>query len=88
MNSILSNLYHGELHPSEHDYPGDSEVSILLASFQEDEKWLAERLDDKAEALLRDLINIHEKLLAMMTYDSFRDGFVLGARLIMEVAGG
>ena len=88
MSSILSDLYHDELHPNEHDYPESSHISILLESFREDEEWLAQMLDGKAKEYLLELVNIHDELIGAMTYDSFRKGFVLGARLIMEVVGG
>ena len=88
MNSILSDLYHGELYLNERDYPEDSRTGILLESFREDEEWLAQMLDGKAKEHLLELINIHDELVGTMTYESFREGFVLGARLIMEVVGG
>ena len=88
MNSILSDLYHGELRPNERSYPAGSDVGILLESFQQNEKWLSELLDGKAKEHLLELINIHDELIGTMTYDSFREGFVLGARLIMEVVHG
>ena len=88
MNSILSDLYHGELYLNERDYPEDSRTGILLESFREDEEWLAQMLDGKAKEHLLELVNIHDELIGAMTYDSFRNGFVLGARLIMEVVGG
>ncbi len=87
MNSILSDLYHGELHPNEQSYPDDSGVGILLESFRQNEKWLVEVLDGKAKEHLLELVNIHDELIGAMTYDSFREGFVLGARIIMEVVG-
>ena len=88
MNSILSDLYHGELRPNERYYPDDSDVGILLDSFRQDEKWLTEMLDGKAKEYLLELINIHDELIGAMTYDSFREGFTLGARLVMEVVSG
>ena len=87
MNNILSDLYHGELRPNERYYPDDSDVGILLESFRQNEKWFSELLDGKAKERLLELINIHDELVGTMTYDSFREGFVLGARLIMEVVG-
>ncbi len=88
MNSILSDLYHGELYLNERDYPEDSRTGILLESFREDEEWLAQMLDGKAKEYLLELINIHDELVGTMTYESFREGFTLGAQLIMEVVGG
>ena len=88
MNDILSDLYHGELRPNEHDYPADSDVGILLESFAQNEKWLGEQLGGKAKEYLLELINIHDELVGTMTYDSFRDGFILGARLVMAAVNG
>ncbi len=87
MSSILSDLYHGELRPNERGYPADSDVGILLESFRQNEKWLSELLDGKAKAHLLELVNIHDELVGTVTYDSFREGFVLGSLLIMEVVG-
>ena len=47
-----------------------------------------ELLGGKAKEYLLDLVNIHDELIGTMTYDSFRDGFILGARLVMEVVSG
>ena len=88
MNSILSDLYHGELRPNERYYPDASGVGILLESFRQDEKWLTEILDGKAKEHLFELINIHDELIGAMTYDSFREGFTLGVRLVMEAVYG
>ena len=88
MNSILSDLYHGELRPNERYYPDDSDVGILLDSFRQNEKWLTEMLDGKAKERLLELVNIHDELIGTMTYDSFRDGFILGARLVIEIVSG
>ena len=87
MNSILSDFYHGELRPNERSYPADSDIGVLLESFRQNVKWLSELLDGKAKEHLLELINIHDELVGTMTYDSFREGFILGARLIMEVVG-
>ena len=88
MSDILSDLYHGELRPNEHDYPADSDVGILLESFAQNEKWLGDMLGGKAKEYLLELVNIHDELIGTMTYDSFRDGFILGARLVMAAVNG
>ena len=88
MASIISQLYHDELHLSERDYPEDSRAAILLDSFKENEAWLKKMLDDKAKERLLEFISIHNELDKLVGYESFRDGFILGARLMMEVACG
>ena len=88
MASMISRLYHNELRLSERDYPEDSRAFILLDSFKEDADWLKEMLDGKAKEHLLELINIHDELDGVVSYESFRDGFILGARLMMEVACG
>ena len=88
MASMISRLYHDELRLSERDYPEDSRAFILLDSFKEDAEWLKKMLDGPAREHLLELISIHEELDGLVSYESFRDGFILGARLIMEVACG
>ena len=88
MASIISRLYHDELHLSERDYPEDSRATILLDSFKENEEWLKKMVDGKAKERLLELISIHDELDGLVDYESFRDGFILGVRLMMEIACG
>ena len=88
MASMISQLYHDELRLSERDYPEDSRAAILLDSFKEDEDWLKKMLDGKAKEYLLELVNIHDELDRLARYESLRDGFILGARLMMEVTCG
>ena len=88
MASMISRLYHDELHLSDRDYPEDSRAAILLDSFKENEEWLKKMLDGKAKERLLELISIHNDLDELVGYESFRDGFILGVRLMMEVACG
>ena len=88
MASMISRLYYDELRLSERDYSEDSRAFILLDSFKEDAEWLKEMLDGPAREHLLELINIHDELDGLVSYESFRDGFILGARLMMEVTCG
>ena len=88
MASMISRLYHDELRLSERDYPEDSRAFILMDSFKEDAEWLKKMLDGPAKEHLLELINIHDELDGLVSYESFRDGFILGARLMMEVTCG
>ena len=88
MASMISRLYHDELHLSERDYPEDSRAAILLDSFKENEKWFKQMLDGKAKERLLELVSIHNELDELVGYESFRDGFILGVQLMMEIACG
>ena len=88
MASMISRLYHDELRLSERDYPEDSRAFILLDSFKEDAEWLKKMLDGPAREHLLELISIHEELDELGRYESFRDGFILEARLMMVVTCG
>ena len=87
MESMISELFHGGLKPNEKSYRHKAYIEMLLESFAQNEAWLTEHLDGKAKEHLLELINIHDELIGAMTYDNFREGFILGARLIMEVVG-
>ena len=85
MRDIISELYYGELRPHEREYQMDTEAEILLESFKQDEAWLTEHLEEAAKEHLLELVNCHDELDGLTAYESFRSGFLLGARLIMAV---
>ena len=89
MESIISALYHGELHLNENHVDEHPEEEILIESFQETVDWLTKRTDgDKAREWLNDLTDIHNKLMKLIAYDKFREGFIFGANLAMEACYG
>ena len=88
MNSMISALYHGNLHPDEHDCSNNNVYSILAESCKQDEAWLLEKLNDEEKRLLTDMIQAQTELNHLTCYESFRDGFILGASLVMEVCSG
>lgn len=88
MKSIISALYHGELRPYEHNYSASADYSVLADSFKHDEAWLLERLNDKEKETLSDMLRVHDELNNLTNYESFRDGFILGACLVMEACQG
>ena len=88
MDSMISALYHGKLHPNEHDYTSNDDYSILAESWKQDEAWLLEKLNGEEKELLADMIQAQTDLNHLTCYESFRDGFVLGVRLVMEACCG
>jgi hypothetical protein len=85
MSDIISDLYYGELRPNEREYLEGVEAEVLLESFKQDEAWLTEHLEGAAKEHLLELVNCHDELDGLTAYESFRSGFLLGARLIMAV---
>ena len=85
MSDIISDLYYGELRPNERKYLKDAQTENLLESFGQNEAWLTEHLEGRAKERLLELINCHDELDGLTAYESFRTGFLLGARLIMAV---
>ena len=86
MSDIISDLYYGELRPNEREYLEGVEAEVLLESFKQDEAWLTEHLEGAPKERLLELIDCHDELDGLTAYESFRSGFLLGAKLIMAVS--
>ena len=85
MSDIISDLYYGELRPNEREYLKDAQAEKLLEAFGQNEAWLTDHLEGAAKERLLELVNCHDELDGLTAYESFRAGFLLGARLIMVV---
>ena len=88
MESMISELFLGGLKPNEKSYRHKAYIEMLLDSFRQNEEWLTEHLDGKAKEHLLELINIHDELDGAVSYGSFREGFIIGASLVMEAIYG
>ena len=86
MSNIISDLYYGELRLSEREYLEGVKAEVLLESFKQDEAWLTEHLEGAAKEHMLELVNCHDELDGLTAYESFRSGFLLGAKLIMAVS--
>ena len=80
MNDIISDLYYGNIQPNIRSCK--EEEARLNEIFSDSEEWLAEHLEGKAKT---SLLNAHSKLDGLVSYENFRRGFVLGAKIIMEI---
>ena len=88
MESMISELFHGGLKPNEKSYRHKAYIEMLLDSFAQNEAWLTEHLDGKEKEHLLELVNIHDELDGAVSYGSFREGFIIGASLVMEAICG
>jgi len=86
MSDIISDLYYGELRLSEREYRKNAQAENLLETFGRNEAWLTDHLEGAAKERLLELVNCHDELDGLAAYESFRAGFLLGARLIMEIS--
>lgn len=85
MEDILSRLYYGEICPHVRSYSEDSTEGELSKTLSDSEKWLTEHLEGPAKSTLLNLVNAQNEIEGYTAYESFRRGFLLGARLIMAV---
>ena len=85
MPDIISDLYYGNIQPYDKSYKEGSHAAELIQIVSESEDWLTEHLEGKAKVKLLNYINAQNELNATAAYEGFRDGFLLGTRLIMEI---
>ena len=84
MKSTISKLYNGDLTLEE-----NTQASSLMESFEQERQWLIPRLSDKKELeWLNDLADINRRLVGIVGHQSFREGFIIGANLVMEACYG
>lgn len=85
MSDIISDLYYGNIQPSIRTCKEGTEEARLNGIFSDSEDWLTEHLEGKAKTTLLNLLNAHSELDGLVSFENFRRGFILGARLIMEI---
>lgn len=85
MPDIISDLYYGNIQPYDRSYRKGSRSAELIQVISESEDWLTEHLEGKAKVKLLNYINAQNELNATAAYEGFQEGFLLGAKLIMEI---
>ena len=85
MASIIRALYRGELHPEERGDNDSVRSEVLYDGFGQSRERLSKALEGKPKEWLEELLQTHDALLSDAAYDGFRQGFVLGAHIVMEV---
>ena len=88
MKDTIMQLYDGEIHPAERSYTKDSTAEKLLTKFSDSADWLMDNLEGEAKAKLLELINCHNELDSITAYENFRDGFKLGAQMMISIMMG
>jgi len=80
----LKDLYGGIIRPSERLYRQDTNCAATMESFEEEEGWIRDKLNDDGKNQLDELISYHKTIVDTMSYENFRYGSQLGVMLMIE----
>lgn len=87
-DSILYDLYEGEIYPSEKIAPTAPGYRSLLEKISNERKALQEKLNAEDGERLEALGEMYVDSSSMYGFENFSYGFKLGARLMLEMIGG
>ena len=85
MNSLLDQLYRGDLHPTEHMLPRDPAYPAVNHALSEKQQIWEKALSEEERAEWDALEELRIRAESMERSSAFSCGFCLGARLMMEV---
>lgn len=83
--SILEELWNGYLSPSDLQFKQDSTYADLLSYIIRHEKDLQDRLNDEEKEIFSKFTECTNELHGFAEREAFVRGFILGARIIIEV---
>lgn len=84
MKNIISELYHGNVHPENTVFTADSEYAGYLKTVTHNQDKLNAVLGDEEKELLTELIAAESDLRCGSEEDAFIKGFRIGARFILD----
>ena len=83
--SIIEDLWYGNISPCERDIKRSSDCADVLKRIVQLEADLHARLNDEEKELLEKFVNCTNEMCCISERDMFAQGFMLGAKLIIEV---
>ena len=83
--NILEELWYGNISPCEMDFKRGSKYSELLSYIARHEEDLQKRLNDEEKEILEKFTECMGEMNGIAEREAFVRGFVLGARIIIEV---
>jgi hypothetical protein len=83
--SIIEDLWYGNISPCERDIKRSSEYSDVLERIVQIEADLHARLNDEEKEILERFVNCTNEMCCISEREIFVQGFMLGAKLIIEV---
>ncbi len=88
MDSIINELYYGNIRPVEQMGRLTPEVKDILKRLHESEDKLEESLNEREKILLRAIHDDRLEAACIIQEKRFREAFTLGARLMAEILTG
>ena len=83
--SIIEDLWYGNISPCERGIKRSSEYSDALERIVQLETELHARLNDEEKEILERFVNCTNEMCCISEREMFVQGFMLGAKLIIEV---
>ncbi len=87
MDSILNQLYKGEIHPEENYRPVMQELLDMRREFAEHREKLLSELDEQTQEKVRELLEERTFVSSYEIEDAYVQGMKLGARMAVELLG-
>ena len=83
--NIIEELWYGNISPCERGFKKGSKYSELLGYIVRHEEDLQKRLNDEEKEILEKFTECTNEMYCIAEREAFARGFVLGARIIIEV---
>lgn len=85
MGKMLEELYMGTLYPHANIYRVNLHMDKVVQVIEKNETELTATLSGQEKRLFVELLDAHCRFNEITSSDSFRDGFCLGTKLMIEV---
>ena len=82
--NFIKDLFYGNLHPYSRSFSKNTDYAKAISTLIESEKTLSNELTDPLKSQFSALIDAQNELISITAYESFLDGFLLGAGFIHD----
>ena len=88
MENLINELYYGNVRPVEQMGGLTTETAAIMKRVHENEDRLEASLNDQEKELLRTIQDDRLDVASIIEEQRFREAFILGARLMIEILTG
>ena len=82
--NFIEELFYGNLQPNVRRFSEDSAYGKAISTIAQCEQILTDKLDSDLKAQFLTLVNTQAELTGITAYESFLDGFLLGAGFMRD----